>query len=255
MGWGDEVMVTARAAKLRTQTGRRVQVLDARMRPRWHPAWAGNPDIARRNEQGAFARLRDCGGHRPYILTETPQRRTWNYEYRASPGRIYLTQQEQEFAQPYAGRIVLEPNIKANASPNKQWRWGRWNDLARLLTGSGLRVTQLGPPGTPLLDGAELIETPDIRRAAAVLALARAAVLPEGGSHHVAAAFNVPAVVIFGGYIDPRITGYEFHTNLFTGGQACGMRIPCLHCREAMARIAPEEVFDALREVLEEARV
>jgi ADP-heptose:LPS heptosyltransferase len=240
-------MVTARAARLRAQTGRRVQVIDGRVRPRWHPAWLGNPDIAREDEGGAFARLLDCGESRPYILAQTPQRWTWNYEHRASPGRIHLTREEEALAESRAGRIVLEPSLKPRKSPNKQWGWQRWSELARLMRAAGLRPTQLGPAGTRVLEGVEFIETADIRRAAAVIAVARAAVLPEGAMHHLAAAFRVPAVVIFGGYIDPCITGYDFHTNLFTGGRACGLRVPCRHCQQAMARIAPAQVFEALR--------
>jgi ADP-heptose:LPS heptosyltransferase len=90
-----------------------------------------------------------------------------------------------------------------------------------------------------------------MRDAAAVLATARAAVLPEGGLHHVCAAVGTSAVVIYGGYISPQVTGYEGQTAFFTGsGLGCGMRVACTHCKQSMEAIAPEAVFEALQRAL-----
>ena len=68
---------------------------------------------------------------------------------------------------------------------------------------------------------------------------------------HAAAALKVPAVVIYGGFISPKVTGYPLHRNLFTGGTPCGMRTNCKHCRDAMAAILPTTVYDELKEILE----
>ena len=67
--------------------------------------------------------------------------------------------------------------------------------------------------------------------------------LPEGGLHHAAAALGTPTIVIFGGFISPRQTGYPHQVNLFTGGTPCGMRRRCDHCEQAMRRVAIEEVL------------
>ena len=72
--------------------------------------------------------------------------------------------------------------------------------------------------------------------------------------HHCAAAFGVPGIVIFGGFISPATTGYGCHVNLFTGGEACGMRIPCEHCADAMRKITPEQVAAALIALMKEGR-
>ena len=37
----------------------------------------------------------------------------------------------------------------------------------------------------------------------------------HGGLSHAAAALNLKAVVIFGGFIDPKILGYKMHKNMF----------------------------------------
>lgn len=69
-------------------------------------------------------------------------------------------------------------------------------------------------------------------------------VTTEGGLHHAAAIFGIPAVVIYGGYISPRQTGYDGQVALFEGGEPCGWRKPCPHCAAAMGKIEPERVFE-----------
>lgn len=239
----------ARAARARDP--RRVQVLDRHGAPRWHELWVGNPDIARPGERGNLQSLRNGPGVRPYHLAKSDERWTFNPAYRATPGRIVLTAAEQELADRHAGRIIVEPLIKAKAPANKQWGWVRWNKLAWILAQRGHRVTQLGPDPREVLDGADYVVTPRFRDACAVLSTARAAVLPEGGLHHAAAAFNVPAVVIFGGFTPVELTGYDLHHNIGARlGDACGMRKPCDHCAAWMASITPEHVADQLEKIL-----
>ena len=224
----------------------------------WSQAWDGNPRLAKPDEKGDFqllyARSLDTN-MRGYHTAKTPERWSYNLDYRPELGEIYLTPAERDFGQRYAGRIIVEPHIKPGASPNKQWSWVRWNKLAWLMQRSGLRVTQLGPIGTALLDGAELVPTSTFRQAAAVITGAQACVLPEGGSHHAAAAVGTPAVVIFGGFTPVELTGYPLHTNIGASlGDACGMRTPCPHCAAWNARIVPEHIFAELCRILERKR-
>jgi ADP-heptose:LPS heptosyltransferase len=122
--------------------------------------------------------------------------------------------------------------------------------LVALLAGAGVAATQLGKGGTRVISGARFIQTRNFRHGCAVLKRARAAVVTEGGLHHAAAAVGTPAVVIYGGYISPAQTGYDGQVALFTGGEPCGMRLPCGHCADAMARITPEEVFERVMRTL-----
>ena len=123
---------------------------------------------------------------------------------------------------------------------------------ANLCASSGIRVHQIGQNPHPqrLLNHAVYLHTPTFKQAAAVLARAKAAVLPEGGLHHAAAALGIRAVVIYGGFISPKQTGYDMHINLFTGTEPCGSRKSCEHCRASMAKITPEEVFEHLKTLL-----
>lgn len=255
MGWGDELMVTGRVRELQAHDRRKVRVVYERPN-RWFEAYDHNPRMAVPAEQGEFQILRPrVNGLRPYCSAKTPERWTWQ-AYRPPVGELYLTPRERAFGAQYAGRVIVEPHIKGAASPNKQWGWLRWNKLAWLLAQRGIRVTQIGAPGVALLEGVECIETPSLRHAAAVIAVARAVVVPEGGLHHTAAVFNVPAVVIYGGFISPEVTGYAGQVPLFVKTDehplGCGWRTPCAHCAKAMASITPEAVAVHLENCLAE---
>ena len=253
MGWGDELIATGQARAMQQADPRKVMIHDRNGAIRAHAMWVNNPRILGRTERAAKTQLLVNGpGVRPYIAAKSAERWTWR-EWQCPVGEIYFCGEERAFGEQLAppGRfVVIEPNNKPKASPNKDWGRARWQALVALMRRAGLQPWQLGPPGTQLIPGARLIETPDFRQACAVLARAGAAVLPEGGLHHAAAALKVPAVVIYGGFISPKQTGYAGQVSLFTGGEACGMRIECKHCAAAMAAIAPGLVMERLMELL-----
>lgn len=222
-------------------------------KPRWHEAWDNNPRIAQPREKGDFQEFRPRAGYkRPYIAAKTEKQWTWQKwgpEWGGScpRGELYFTPAELEFGERFAGRVVIEPHLKRGASPNKAWSWERWQALADLLRDAGAPVAQIGAPGVNQLAGVEFIGTSTARLAAAVIARALGAALPEGALHHIAAAVGTPAVVVFGAYISPEVTGYPEQVNLFHGpGLGCGMRVKCNCCAAAMAKITPELVREKL---------
>lgn len=252
MGWGDELMAAGDARRLMDEHGKRVAIIDRDGCHRWHGLWEGNPAIARPGEQGKFRRMVNGPGARPYHTAKTDTRWHYNLAYRATPAELFFTDAERSFGERGRGLVIVEPHIKGKASPNKQWGWVRWNKLAWILAGRGYRIGQVGPQGTKTLERVDLISTSSFREACGVLAHALAAVLPEGGLHHAAAAVGLPAVVIFGGFTPVEITGYDLHRNIGASGKdACGSRQPCEHCANWMASIAPETVADELEALLE----
>ena len=56
----------------------------------------------------------------------------------------------------------------------------------------------------------------------------------EGGFTHAAGALNKKGMYIYGGWIDPRITGYSKHKNIYIDieGSPCGMKTECEHCKK-----------------------
>lgn len=245
MGAGDELMVTGQVRQMRATNSRKVRVLDRKGQPRWSDLWSGNPGIARPNERGALQILRNGPGLRPYVdyTRSTPQR--WAYaDWRAEPGELFGITPDPRGE----GRVLIEPNLKGNASPNKQWGHGNW--LA-LLRATGIRWAQMCPPGVHALPGVERIETATFKQAAGVLLAARGAVLPEGGLHHAAAALDKRVVVLFGGMVSPRQTGYSCHENIaIDDPEALGWRIPHRACDRAWSLITPAMVLAALEKTL-----
>lgn len=258
MGWGDEIIVSGQARRLQATNPLPVYVLDADGRPRWHPIWLHNPRLLNSVLRGRppgradrFQILVSGTRARPYLAYGHPCLGRDRYVYsdwRVERGEIYLTREERRRADPVAGAVIIEPNLKPGAPPTKDWGFWRYQTVVRLLP--GLDWVQIGPQRARRLQGVRFFETPSKRHAAAAMSRARAFLAPEGGLHHCAACFDVPGAVIFGGYIHPRTTGYDLHVNFFTGGEACGNRLPCAHCAAAMDAISPESVAQAMADIL-----
>lgn len=256
MGIGDEIMASGHARVVSERTGKRVRILDLRGRGRWEDVWEGIPWIARPQERGGLVNITNGPQCRPYVaypFTRERGQRWTDWRARDHVGAIVLKPEETAFAERMLASIgpfiVIEPTILAKSNPNKQW--GKWDELAAILTGRGHKVVQLGADRSAVLAGVEhFIRTPSFRRAAAVLSRATAAVLPEGGLHHAAAVLGIPAVVLFGGFISPETTGYPIHINI-AEGEPCGMWKPCDHCKEIWARLSPEYVASQLDRLIE----
>lgn len=252
MGVGDELMVTGRVRDMQLADQRHRKVRLEYGKRMWNLVFDHNPRIAHENEKGEVQVLEARpGGLRPYIERKTSTRWEWR-DYRPPRGELFLQADELAYSQRFPGRVILEPNNKGSASPNKDWGWERWLELSKLLLAEHLSVAQMGLNDARRLPRVEFIHTPNFRWAAAIIARARLAILPEGGLHHAAAVFGTPAVVIYGGYISPRQTGYDGQVALFTGGAPCGMRVHCDHCAAAMAAIQPEQVARNALELLRE---
>ena len=252
MGFGDEILGSglARGAAAR---GKRVAFGDGQ-RIIWGPhsveIFRGNPNVAPPGSEGAADlqwiahypgdRLYNRAGGNGWV---------WNYDFRPVPGEIFFDAGERDIAALVPpGFVLIEPNVPAQkaVAVNKQWDPARFQWVADRLRQDGHRVVQCIYDGmTHQLRDVETFPTQSLRIALAVLARATLFVGHEGGMHHGAAALGVPAVVIFGGFIPPSVTGYDNHENLAAGEPACGSRSPCLHCRQALESITALQVYEA----------
>lgn len=257
MGLGDQLMATgmARGAHAR---GRKVAFGDG-TRIIWdqhsETIFRGNPNIARPGElkRPDLEWVRYYKGHRIYN-EQKPGRWVWNYDFHAIPGEVVFDRRELAAGARHGeGFVVIEPEVprwKAVA-PNKDWGRANYQQVADALHQRGHRVVQFrSEKGAPPLAGVEQLQTISFRDALAILSHAALYIGPEGGLHHGAAAVDVPAVVIFGGFIPPSVTGYAHHANLTGGAEACGSLVTCKHCAAAMANISPDEVLAAAYERL-----
>lgn len=258
MGAGDDIMASgmARGAQER---GKRIAFGD-RKRIIWGPyseiVFRHNPNVAppgcERDQDIEW--IEYYKGRRIYNQ-HSPTKWIWNYEFKPTPGQLFFSSSEltegQRFGQ---GFVLIEPNVPAKKSVarNKSWIPGRYQEVTNhLLRDCGRRVVQFEYDGmVHKLSGVTMARTRSLRDAYSILANASLYVGSEGGLHHAAAALGVPGVVIFGGFIPPQVTGYDFHINLTGGAKACGSLHNCLHCIEAMERITIANVMDAVQSFL-----
>lgn len=246
-------MLTGHARVMQKTDPRKVRVVYEKAH-RWSELFNYNPRLARALDQGDFQEYRPrVNGLRPYCAAKSDTRWTWK-PYRPPAGEVYFDRYERLFAEAHEGLVVIEPHVKRQASPNKDWGEERWRRLVDLMRAAGITPVQIGPRDTQRLTGAAFLETQNFRYACAVVSKARVVVTHEGGLHHAAAAFNTPAVVLYGGYIAPEVTGYDYQVNLFKRTAehplGCGWRTPCAHCRGAMASITPDQVLAEMRKAM-----
>jgi ADP-heptose:LPS heptosyltransferase len=248
VGYGDDIIASGLARGLHKR-GKRAAFGDGR-RIIWGP-WSEeifrhNPNIARPGSEGSkdLEWIAHYKGHRLYNrLDKEKQRWIWNYDFKVIPGEMFMP----EYRRLAGDYIYVEPNVPWHKSVavNKDWGLAKYQAVVDRLIADGHNVVQ-STHGRDRLRGAKFVQTPTFRSALAILNSARAALLPEGGLHHAAAALGVPAVVIFGGFIPPSVVGYDAHVNLTGGAEACGSLVKCHHCEQAMRRILVEEVYSAV---------
>lgn len=241
MGYGDILMAMGEAKVLHAQTGKTI-ILE----PKFKFLYANNHYI---KNTGPGLKLYNVTGNRPYIdYFKTSKHRTAFKKYRPIPAEIIFTPQDLLDIEEYkklGDFIFIEPHTKiALHKNNRDWGFKRFKQVTEMdyqfiqpqYSGKLLAVTQ--------------IETPTFWEAIKLLSVAKTALFSEGGMMHAAAALSIPSVVIFGGLISPEITGYDQNTNIYAGGEPCGSRFACNHCRKAMGDITPEKVIRELKNII-----
>lgn len=252
MGYGDELMSTglARGARSRGKRAAFGDGIKIIFGPWSEEVFRHNPNVARPGDEWAddLEWIAHYKGRRLYNRVSPDRTRwLWTMSFRAVPGEMFFAEDELRFAEQIAaGFIAIEPNVpwQKTVAPNKDWGLPRYQLVADRLMAAGHRVIQFRN-GRDRLAGVERVDAPSFRHALAVLARASLYIGPEGGLHHGAAAVGIPAVVLFGGFIPPQVTGYDTHTNLTGGATACGSLQRCRHCKMAMAAISVDQVIAA----------
>lgn len=251
MGWGDELVASGLA---RGAAGRGERIAfgfggQIRWTPQAKEIFRNNPNVAPPGSEGAsdLRWIPHCVGSR-LNTAGIMNRKRWRWlPFRPPPGELFFDDEELEFGHKHAPSgdfVVMESRVKP-LYPNKQWPQDRYREVASELKRRGLRVVQFTGFALPIPGCGDPIATPSFRKALAILSHAALYVGGEGGLHHGAAAVGTKAVVIFGGWPDPKSSGYDVHRNLAAADAGCGTIERCAHCRKAMARITPEAVLEA----------
>ena len=240
-------MATAEAKYFHAESGLPVVFAHSKTnKPMWSEVFTNNKKILKHPANGQkCVVVRNHGGTRPYHLGYDGERFHWNYKFKAEPGELFLSKQEQ--AKGIPGAVIIEPHTKdAAMSKNKAWPWERWQELVNSLP---LPWVQLGPHSARSLDGVTRHVTKEFRDSLGYLAKCSLLVTTDGALHHAAAALGKPAIVLWGGLVPPQILGYDIHKNICHADSWCGMNSACDHCKAAMEKITVEEVRSAILEM------
>lgn len=249
-GYGDELLATglARGAAAR---GKRIAFGDGN-RIIWGPHSAeifkGNPNIAPQHDATCsdLEWIPFYKGSRSYVKGGS-NGLVFNRKFRPTPGEVFFDRAELAFIETIEpGFILIEPNLPWHkvVAFNKDWGFRNHQAVASAFLAAGYPVAQFSY-GRDRLMGVRTIQASSFRLALAALTRARLAIVPEGGMHHGAAAIGIKAVVLFGGFIPPSVTGYDTHANLTGGAKACGRIGRCQHCVDAMRAISVDDVLSA----------
>ena len=264
MGYGDDLLITSLASKIKKQYPDRQIIIGNREKNYASHSliYENNPNIAdcRNLDNNKPIQLIDYHElNRPYIDYEKSSANKYVWKnFKPVPGEIYFSDNEKMEAK----KIIIEARNFWNANHNKRFRniifletsstkindtqfsfkhqnkdWGiqNWISLINKLKNDYL-IIQSKHTQTKNINGIFTPKEMDFRLGCAILAEVDFYVGPEGGFGHVAAALNKKAVLYFGGWISPDVIGYEFHENIYYEDKQspCGVKLkPCEHCSKA----------------------
>jgi ADP-heptose:LPS heptosyltransferase len=278
MGYGDWLMLSGKVRELHDLfPGAKIVVTpEMEKSDYFREIFRSNPYITLRRALAPAEPFICLASHEPGRVNEDGTRIVWLDNFQAVRGDLFFTPDEMAFAhqalndirsawQNTHGRqpprvIAVNPWTKREQpysdgsvktyhhATNKEWGIEKYQQLvARLVDYAALIQFSPNDAGRDeVLKHAYQVRCDSYRQAASVLKLCDLYVGAEGGLHHGAAAVEKPAVVIFGGWISPKTTGYPYHENIYVGdiNSPCGALYSCTHCKACMEKISVEDVFD-----------
>lgn len=174
---------------------------------------------------------------------------------------LYLTQQEKSVAEQLLNSfgiadnfVVIEPQSNDEYTVNKLYSLQKWQTVADELTKLGQTVVQIGrSTETQVLSNViNLTGKTNFREAAAIISKSKLFVSSEGGLMHASNAVGKKSVILFTGFIHPRMTGYPENKNIWIGKDhgPCGMKTICQECKKNVDNHDPLEIVDAVKDLL-----
>jgi ADP-heptose:LPS heptosyltransferase len=152
-------------------------------------------------------------------------------------------------------RIVVQPQA-SHWTPNKQWPIESWRELLKLLL-ERFEVIEVGKQS--LFNDLDLglrfhklAGETSMADFAWVVSQASVFIGPLSGGMHLANAFQVPMVVIIGGYEGPEGYKYPWVECFYSPVHCapCWLTTPCPHELKCLRAIKPEQVFNAVMKAI-----
>ncbi len=277
MGLGDDLMVTGYAEQEKKKYPEKQVVVGNLSEKKIYesPIYLNNPNITPiksidRGKPIHFINYHDK--NRPYIDYQNSNNNNlhWNMNFSPIPGKLYFSDDEKNKAKEIVNTAVRQwennntSNFKgiiffesistkidhyfySNKMKNKDWGKLNWRELILKLKNDYL-IIQSKHEKSERIEGTyfSLIDF-DFRTACAIINEADLFLGLEGGFGHAAAALGKKAVLYFGGWIHPKVTGYKFHENIYFDHpkSPCGtIGYICNHCEEARKNLTVEHVYN-----------
>ena len=282
MGYGDDLMITAFAAEQKKKNpNKQIVIGSVKDNSANHSIiYENNPNITNLNKIDKNKEILIINyneGNRPYINYKHsyPGKYIWNEKFRPTPGELYFNADEIKKSdlifyqakkfwnkknpnKKYKGIIFVETSSTKTANIqlgykhlNKEWGFENWKKLINKIKNNFLLIHSVHE-NTKSIEGIFSPQNINFRLACAILKNCNIYLGPEGGFSHVAAALRKKAVVYFGGWISPKIIGYEFHENIYyeNPSSPCGItKNICTHCNEARDSITVEFVESKIKKI------
>jgi len=264
-------MAAGRAKLLHAETGKRVAI-GKQDQILWSDLYENNPYLVNPNEHALdseIVKLLDHPGNRPYIDYEAtrlhpdnrrrqkPIRWVWNHQNGPpEPAEIFLKMEECWQATQYMSRdyLIIDPHIKVKAPLHKRWIFDYFQQVVDAIN-PYIEVIQTTYGQATILDGVSP-KTTSVRELATWISNAKCVITNEGLLQHLAAAFDIPCVVIAGAFVTQDVTGYSGQTWLTRDDRrVLGMRGECKPGFEVMRSIMPKEVISPVKRILKEAGI
>ena len=176
-----------------------------------------------------------------------------NLEGIESP-KLFLSETEIQNAKikfPFNYIVTCPVGVQTFSANRKEWGFDNFQQLRKLL--STFEFIQIGAENDPLLENVHDARGLDIRKSAAILNNSLFFIGLEGGLMHVAKSVEKKAAIIYGGMIDPKISGYDNFINIYNKTYCS----PCFNSHKkhticdsmiCMKEITPEYVYQRLIE-------
>jgi len=146
--------------------------------------------------------------------------------------------------------ILVNPHQKPKAPPNKTWPFEYFQEVVNSLRDDHEIIQLKEHHGQSSLLNATSY-APTLRQLAVYISSAVLVVSGEGLFHHLSAAFQTPTVVLFGGFVSPDVTGYDYQQSIYVQDKnVLGVREATEAGRNIMLSITPELVLNLAEDLL-----
>jgi ribose 5-phosphate isomerase B len=146
--------------------------------------------------------------------------------------------------------ITIEPQSNDEYCVNKKYPFAKWQDIVFDLQKKGVTIVQIGQSTNDhnLLGVINLTGKTSFREAALIIGKSQLFLSTDGGLMHASNAVETPAVIVYTGFVHPRLTGYLNNTNLWIGKPhgPCGYKTFCSKCFEETQDHDHNEIVEAV---------